>query len=138
MCPTLGDWACLEAGFAPAYPWFHRRWERPWTFETTTNCLTVWAPPPKLAGQLLHFLLHVYVEAPLTTAALLLIPRTLQRRWQGMSRTVVQEVGIYQRATVPVICHAHLTIPIVLLLIPFHIRRLPTVSRLDPTPTSPA
>jgi hypothetical protein len=24
MCPTLGDWACRQAGFPPSVPWFHR------------------------------------------------------------------------------------------------------------------
>jgi hypothetical protein len=50
--------------------------------------------------------------------------------------SVVQEVGIYQRTDVPVVCHTHLTIPVVLLLIPFHLRRMPTLDRMDPS--SPA
>jgi hypothetical protein len=138
MCPTLGDRACRQADINPSIVWYHRRWEEPWTFGSVVNRFTVWAPPPELAGQLIHFLLNVYVEAPLTTAALLLIPRVLQCHWQGMSRTVVQEVGVYQRSVIPVICHTNLTIPIVLLNIPFHIRRVPTVRRLDSPASSPS
>jgi hypothetical protein len=89
MCPTLGDWACRQAGFSPDIPWFHRRWGRPWDYYTIADRLTLWAPPPEIACQRLHFLFRTYVEAPLTTAALLIIPRILQRRWYGMSKIVV-------------------------------------------------
>jgi hypothetical protein len=75
MCPTIGDWACRQAGYPPELPWFHRRWESQWTFDLVVNHLTVWAPPPEIANQLIHFLLLCYVEAPLSTAALILIPR---------------------------------------------------------------
>jgi hypothetical protein len=88
------------------------------------------APPPEIASQFIHFLLLCYVEDPLETAAIILVPRVLQRRWQGMSK-VVREVGVYQRTEVPVICHTNLTIPVVMLLIPFHIRILPPVNRMD-------
>jgi hypothetical protein len=94
------------------------------------NCLTVWAPPPEIVNQLIHFLLLCYVEAPLTTTSIIILPRVLQRRWQGMSK-VVREVGIYQRDVVPIVCHTNLTIPIILLLIPFHSRQMPAAHRLD-------
>jgi hypothetical protein len=67
-----------------------------------------------------NYLLLCHVEAPLTTAAIILIPRVLQQRWQGMSNVVV-EIGIYQRDEVPIVCHTHLTIPVVILLIPYHV-----------------
>jgi hypothetical protein len=136
MCPTLGDWAYRKAGFPPATLWFHRRWESQWSYDAVTEQLTVWAPPPEIAAQLIHFLLSVYVEAPLSTAALILIPRILQRRWSGMSNVIV-EVGTYQRTEAPILCHTNLTIPIVVLLIPCNVRVLPSIHRLD-TPTSTA
>jgi hypothetical protein len=61
MCPTIGDWAGGQAGFPPDFPWFHRRWESNWSFNTTVCCPTVWAPPPEIASQLIHFLLLCYV-----------------------------------------------------------------------------
>jgi hypothetical protein len=107
-------------------PWTHCPWEAPWT---------IWAPPPELAAQVLHFLLHCYVESPLDTAALILLPRVLQQRWSRMSR-VVREVGVYQRPLVPFVCRTVLTTPVVVLLIPFHIRVLPKLPRLDDAPIS--
>jgi hypothetical protein len=130
MCPTIGGWACRMAG-VPAYiPRFYQRWETQWSYNAVADHLIVWAPPPEIAAQLLHFRLMVYVEAPLTTAAVILIPHILQRRWTGMSNVVI-EVGSYQRTDVPVLCHTNLTIPIVILLIPYHVRRLSSVHRMD-------
>ena len=95
------------------------------------NQLTIWTPPPEIAAQLIHFLLHAYVEAPLTTACLILVPRVLQIRWSGMSN-LIRTVGIYQRAVIPFVCHSLLTIPVVLVHIPFHVRQFP-IPRLDPS-----
>jgi hypothetical protein len=94
--------------------------------------MTIWCPPPEIAAQLLYFLLQCYVERPLTTSAFVLIPRVLQRRWSRPSRYVV-EVGDYQRHLVPFVHRDLLTIPVVLLLIPFHVR-VPSPRRLDKTP----
>jgi hypothetical protein len=77
-------------------------------------------------------MLQIYVEKPLSTAMIFLIPWVLQQRWSRLSCCVL-EVGVYPRALVPVSHNSHLTIPIVLLLIPFHVRVLPD-PRLDPTP----
>jgi hypothetical protein len=117
----MGDWVRNKAHIPVSIPWRYRRWDRPWRFHDVCNRLRVWTPPPKIVPQLLHFLLLVYVEASLMTACLILIPRILQRRWQKMSR-IVREVGVYQRKDCPFVCHSPLTIPLVLLLIPFHIR----------------
>jgi hypothetical protein len=128
----VGDWARAQALIPPTVPWTYLLWDSQWIFATVVDRLTFWTPPPEIAAQLLHSLLHVYVEAPRTTACLILIPRILKLRWSRMS-TVVQTVGIYQRSVIPLLCHSVLTIPVVLLYIPFHIRRLPS-SRLDASP----
>jgi hypothetical protein len=137
MCPTICEWACSVAHIPPTIPYHFRRWDVRWSFAATFNRLTVWAPPPEVAGQLFHFLLHVYVEAPLTTAAIVIVPRVLQRRWMSMSRvvTIVEE---YQRTMIPVVCHTNLTIPVVVMLIPFHIRTLSVPIRLDLPTATPA
>jgi hypothetical protein len=138
----MGDWVRNKAHIPVNMPWRYRRWYRPWRFHDDCDRLTVWTPPPEIAPQLLHFLLLVYVEAPLTTACLILIPRILQRRWlqrrwQNMSR-IVREIGVYQHKDCPFVCHSPLTITLVLLLIPFHICQTPDVPRLDPSPMPPA
>jgi hypothetical protein len=126
----VGDWARSQALLPPSIPWSHPAWDAPWTFSSVVNQLTIWNPPPEMASQLLHFLLHVYVETSSTTACLsILVPRILQLRWSRMS-AVVRTVGIYQRSVIPLLCRSVITIPVVLLYIPFHIRRLPA-NRLD-------
>jgi hypothetical protein len=62
------------------------------------------------------------------------LPRVLQKKWSRPSRQVI-EVGIYQRDMVPFAHRSLLTIPVVVLLIPLHVRCLPQ-SRLDPAPTT--
>jgi hypothetical protein len=91
----------------------------------------VWDPPLEVAPQWIYDMLQIYVEKPLSTAMIFLIPRVLQRRWSRLSCCVL-EVSVYPRALVPVSHISHLTIPIVLLLIPFHVPALPD-PRLDPT-----
>jgi hypothetical protein len=66
---------------------------------------------------------------------LVVLPRTLQRKWSRPSRHVV-EIGVYQRLEVPFVNRSFLTIPIILLLIPFHVRTLPP-TRLDTASPSP-
>jgi hypothetical protein len=86
-------------------------------------------PPPEVASQLIYALLLCYVERPLTTAMLIVLPRVLQRRWSRASRHVV-EIVVYPRKDVPTVCPALLTIPVVVLYIPFHVCCLPE-PRLD-------
>jgi hypothetical protein len=76
-----------------------------------------------------------YVERPLTTAMTIVLPRVLQRRWSRASRFVV-EIGVYPRKEVPTVCHALLTIPVVVLYIPFHVRCFPD-PRLDSPSQTP-
>jgi hypothetical protein len=125
----VGDWARSQAGLPPSVKWHFCHWDASWDFHIVANRLTIWTPPPEVAAQLLHFLLLSYVEASATTSCLLLIPRILQLRWSRMS-SIIRTVGIYQRSVIPLYCHSVLTIPVVLLYIPCHIRTLPT-RRLD-------
>ena len=67
-------------------------------------------------------------------AMIIVLPCILQRRWARASCHVV-EVGVYPRQEVPTVCPAVLTIPVVVLYIPFYVRCL-SDPRLDaPTPT---
>jgi hypothetical protein len=119
-----------KLGSPPMTPHYHRSWEQPWEARSTFDRWTVWFPPPEVAAQLLYFLLQCHVERPLTTSALVVIPRVMQKRWSRPSRHVL-EVGSYQRDCVPFAHRSLLTIPVVVLLIPCHVCVLPK-HRLDP------
>jgi hypothetical protein len=98
--------------------------------------LTLWTPPPEIASQLIYFLLTCYVERPLTTAILIVVPRVLQKRWSRSSRHVV-EVGAYKHDDVPLMHQTEIPIPIVLLCIYPHTRLLPELTRMDSTTKAP-
>jgi hypothetical protein len=133
--PQLEEWALNKAGFPPGTLYHHGgQWDHPWEAERVFNRLTVWFPPPEIGPQLLYFLLQCYVERPLTTAAVVILPRVLQRKWSRPCRHVI-EVGSYQRNMVPFAYRSLLTIPVVILLIPYHVRCLPD-PRVDAPPTT--
>ena len=132
--PIVGQWALNEIGLDPSICCHYRSWELPWRPEDMFDRITIWTPPPEIAAQLIYSLLLAYVERPLTTAMVILVPRILQRRWSRASRHV-QEIGVYQRDLVPIVRHSPLTIPVVLLYIPFHVRLL-SAPRMDPPPAT--
>jgi hypothetical protein len=132
--PDVTAWAVNQVGYWDI-PCHYRSWNCWWDPAECFDRLTLWCPPPEVAPQLLYFLLQCYVERPLSTAMLVVLPRTLQRKWSRPSRHVV-EIGVYQRAEVPFVNRSFLTIPIILLLIPFHVRTLPP-TRLDTASPSP-
>jgi hypothetical protein len=71
----------------------------------------------------------------LTTAMIIVLPRVLQRRWSRASCHVV-EIVVYPHKEVPTVCPALLTIPVVVLYIPFHVRYLPD-PRMDAPSRTP-
>jgi hypothetical protein len=133
--PDLASWAINKIGLDPSLPCHHRCWDLEWRSADVFDRLTIWTPPPKIAAQLIYSLLQFYVEKPLTTAMIIVVPRILQRRWTRLSWHVV-EIGCFQRHLVPVLYRSILTIPVVLLFIPFHVRQLQP-PRLDLTPETP-
>jgi hypothetical protein len=96
--------------------------------------ITVDPPPPEIAAQLLFFSLQLYAEKPLLTSMLILVPRILQRRWTRLSRFIL-EIGVYPRILIPAMHRSILTIPVVLLYIPPHVRHLGP-PRLDTAPST--
>jgi hypothetical protein len=132
--PDLHQWAMNKAGIPPDVICHHRRWDLPWEARDNFDRLTIWYPPPEIAAQLLYFLLQCHVERRLTTSALIVLPRVMQKRWSRPSRHVI-EIGTYQREMVPFAQRSLLTIPIVLLLIPYHVRTYPDI-RLDSAPAT--
>ena len=65
---------------------------------------------------------------------LILVPRILQRRWTRLSRFIL-EIGVYPRILIPAMHRSILTIPVVLLYIPPHVRHLGP-PRLDTAPST--
>jgi hypothetical protein len=129
--PDVGAWALNQVGLPPSTLWSHRAWNRPLDPEFVRHMLTIWTPPPEIAYQLLYQLLQCYVQSPLDTAAIIIIPRILKHRWSRLSRQIC-EIGTYQRAEIPFVCHSPLTIPAVVLYLPYHVR-IATGDRLDST-----
>jgi hypothetical protein len=123
-----------EAGFPPHTPWHHRSWDLEWRPDDIFDRITIWAPPPEVAPQLIYALLQIHVERPLTTAMIILLPRVLQKRWSRASRCVL-ELGCYPRRILPIVHHSPLTIPVVVLYIPFHVRSLQP-ARMDAPPST--
>ena len=95
--------------------------------------LSVWFPLPKVARQVLSFIMETWCEVPLTTSALLFIPRTVPSFWQGISRHLIKLPTIYPHTT-PLLHPRLLPIPIVVLYLPPHVRSLSTKNRLDQPP----
>lgn len=72
--PDAGHWVMNEVGFPPSTPWSHWSWELDWCSDNIFDHLTIWAPPPEVARQLIYALLQLYVERALTMAMILLLP----------------------------------------------------------------
>jgi hypothetical protein len=130
--PVLKQWIRSQVRCPPTASIEYRDWAQSWDARRVLNCTTVWTPPPEMAARLIFFLLLTYTEKPLTTAAFILIPHVLKKRWSRMSQFIT-EIGEYTRAEILMICHSPLTIPICLLHIPPHQRVVPDPRMDSPT-----
>ena len=115
---------------SPGVQWEHRNWAFEWDAATVLDRFTVWFPPPELARQVLVYLLEAYCERPLTTSALLFIPRIRQDTWQGLSRHICEVCTILPHVT-PLRRPPLVPIPVVVLYLPPHVRALPSSRRMD-------
>lgn len=97
--------------------------EEPWQAAELLQHFTIWAPPPELARQAISFTLEVWVEAPLTTSALFLVPRVLAGFWHGLSRHIF-ELGEWLPTDLPLTLQPDLPIPVVVLYLAPFIRQL--------------
>lgn len=104
--------------------WYYQAWDQPWNATACFNRLTVWFPPPELAQQVITFMLETWVEKPLTTSALFFIPRILLSFWRGLSRHIIELDCIKPHIT-KLTCPPILSIPVIVLLLPRHIRTYP-------------
>jgi hypothetical protein len=118
----------------PGHPhWEGRRWDNRWEARDCFGRLTVWFPPPEVAQGVLSFLLNCQVEVPLTTSALVFIPRVMAAKWRGLSRKLSELQQIDPR-TADLSFPPVLPIPTTVLYMPCHVRRPPSKDRLDRPP----
>jgi hypothetical protein len=82
-----------------ATPWAYRHWESTWDAVNCFDRCTVWFLPPKLARQVISFILDAWVEKPLTTSTLIFVPCVLLAFWWGLCRHIKELDTIYPHLT---------------------------------------
>jgi len=124
----------------PEPHWFHYPWDQPWDATRVFDNCTIWFPPPEVARQVIIFVLESWVERPLSTSAVFVVPRTLSGHWRGLSRHL-QELCLIQSEDWEFKPRPLLPIPVMVLYLPRHVRKLtPTLShdtRVDTTSLPP-
>lgn len=113
--------------------WEGRRWDSTWETTDAIDQLTVWFPPPEAARALISFLLDCYVERPLSTSALLFIPRIMMASWRGLSKKIT-ELPVLHPDVADLAFPPILPIPVTVLYLPPHHRSPPSHNRLDKPP----
>ena len=113
-------------------------WDGPWDAGTIIDRCTVWFPPPEMARQCISLALEAYIERPLTTSALFVVPRVVQAFWWGLSKCLHELPTIFPHKT-PLRIPPRVPIPVIVLYLPPHERVLPPLSnRLERIPRSRA
>jgi hypothetical protein len=126
--PQLVAWALNQLGL-DGTPYHHMASLDDWIFANIHNGLSIWNPAPEVARQALRCFLDAWVEAPLTTSGLFMIPRVLQKEWAFISRHIHEALVIYPSALPSHSLYSSL-IPLVLLYVPCYVRTLP-LERMD-------
>jgi hypothetical protein len=117
--------------------WTYIPWNGPWRPEALFNRFTIWFPPPEIARQVIIFVLETWVERPLTTSALFIVPRTLSHAWTGLSQHL-DELGTWKPQDCDLTNPPLLPIPFVVLCLNTYTRVLPLDNRgVDSTPFPP-
>jgi len=80
---ALGTWtaSCMGSKKQPE----HLDPTNPLTVDQGREALTIWNPPPECAQQTIAAFLFMWVQNPLNTKGLFLVPRILQRQWGQIS-----------------------------------------------------
>jgi hypothetical protein len=133
---AMGTWVIEAATLPSSTKWSYLHWLNGQNPNLVMDCLTVWCPPPEIAYQIIYFMLQCWMELLLTTGAIFLIPRILQKCWSCMSRHV-KEIGMCNAELVPLTPPPLAPIPPVLLYLAPHQGTLPPPTRVDPPATAP-
>ena len=126
----LMNWVLQQLNWCPNTPWVHHSDTSPWTAQGILHTLSVWTPTPECARQAIDSFLTVWVESPMDSAGIFIIPRVLQRDWNYMSRHI-QEFGVYDPTLLPNSCNYDSLIPFCILVCYPHVRRLPAPERME-------
>lgn len=116
------------------HKWRLMDWSSPWHEQNIMGSFTVWFPPPELARQSISYLLYRYVEDPLHTSGLFFVPRVLPAFWQNLSKYVIELPTLYPHRSDLAFSLSRpplLPIPVLVLYLPPHVRRVPPRDRLD-------
>jgi hypothetical protein len=72
------------------HTWSLSPWKRPIAGADLLHRFTAHFPPPELARQTIVRFLEAWVESPLDTSAIFVVPRIVASFWHGLSRHVVE------------------------------------------------
>ena len=108
-----------------------------WNSDLLRGSHSIWAPSPETAAQAISAFMLAYIEQPTTTGGLFILPRILQRQWEGLSKCVhtLGCVSNHHEAADQAVAHL---LPIVFLFIPPHHRILPPPSDRVDTSSHPS
>ena len=132
----LMEWILDLLNWDRSTRWFHHSDSSSWDASTILHTLSVWTPSPECARQAIDFFLTTWVESPLDSAGIFIIPRVLQKDWHYMSRHI-QEFGVFDPVSLPDKCLQHSLIPFCILICYPHIRRISPETGLDRDTSSP-
>ena len=130
----LMNWTLDLLGWDRSLKWFHHSDLSLWETSTILHTLSVWTPSPECARQAIDYFLTMWVESPLDSTGIFIIPRVLQKDWHYMSRHI-QEIGVFDPVSLPETCNHQSLIPFCVLICYPHIRRLPLEEGMDGDPS---
>jgi hypothetical protein len=87
-------------------------------------------PSPRLAHQVISFILNAWVKQPLMISALIFVPRIMQAFWWDLCRHIKELCTLYLHLT-PLQLQPTIPIPVVVLYLPPHQHTLYLKDRLD-------
>jgi hypothetical protein len=130
---ALGHWVLEFVGLNRFSPFTFHTTTSPWEFAAIYGQLSFWFPAPEIARMALVTFLDIWVEAPLITSGIFIIPRIMQRDWGHISKHVVEVGTIYPSLLPPGTAYESL-IPFVVLYVPPHSQILPALRLDKPAP----
>jgi hypothetical protein len=130
---ALGYWVLEFVGLGQFSSFTLHTTTSPWTFSSIYGKLSIWIPAPEVARMALVKFLDIWVEGPLITSGIFIIPRIMQRDWGHISKHVV-EVGTIYPSLLPHGTAYDSLIPFVVLYVPPHSRVLPALRMDERTP----
>ena len=140
--PSLQLWAVsvrnaiASPGPPPTYSLV--RFDQPWRASDLKDRATIWFPPPRQAGQAMAAMVDAWVESPLDTEALFVVPRICTRMWRRAHKAFRDIARLKSGETWrdQVIWDQN-ELPLILMYLPPHQRSLPSPSDMDSPSSHP-